>query len=177
MEGLLFYYLAFKLRMMIKIVMSILVVLGCLSCCKESEGICEPGKLVSLTIEEVIVKKFSNRKANGDEWDESFLESEYPADLVVSVSSGAELIGMTQIYKPNVTSPSHVSFSTSYLITNVDLILTISIWDKDDVENEFIGSVIGIPRDVYRNSDCLRTYSFIQNEMEIDMIATYTEVK
>lgn len=154
--------------------MLILVVIGILSC---DEDCSNADKLIYLNIEEITIKNFPNFKPNGDGWDDSFFESEYPADLVITVTNGGQYIGGTQIYMPNVESPSEVDFETSIPVTGVDLDLTISVWDMDEDENEFIGSVTGVPREIYRNSECSPTFNFDQGAMEIEIFATYTEIE
>ncbi len=136
---------------------------------------CDPDRLVEINIEEITVKSFSNLKPTGEVWDDSPLESEYPADLVIAIGYPDTIVWQSEIYVPNVKSPTETIFSHNVSLTNMDENFTISVWDMDDVENEFIGSVSQSPRLIYQMGNCLPSYSLVKDSLEVEIIASYVE--
>lgn len=156
---------------MLKNIILLSIVLGFLACGEDCDN---SDNLISLSVVEISVISFPNLKPNGDEWDDSFLDSEFPADLAISVSSGNEEIGQSDAYKANVISPTRTTFEDRYFISEVDEELTISIFDMDDNnEVEFIGSVSKTPKEIYSESACTSLFTFSENNLVIEIAVTY----
>lgn len=143
--------------------------------CSEEEDHCNPERLQSINIEEITVRSFPNFKPDGEVWDTSFVITEYPADLVVVIYNSDSIIWQSQIYKPNVTSPSETTFTQVVPLMNVDQEVVISVWDMDDIENEFIGSVQFVGREIYSSFACNKEFLLDQNNIIIEVTATFNE--
>ena len=120
-------------------------------------------------------KSFPNVKPNGDQWDQSLFESEFPADPILTISLGNEIVAGTDIYMPNIISPFDAKYNVWHTIEDVDLKLTISVWDKDEEEDEFMASVEAFPRDIYEESGCTSLYLFSNDDCEIEIEVSYEE--
>ncbi len=157
---------------MIRILIKFYIVFILFSC---GDDCGDPQNLKSMRIEGITLRSFPNEKPNGDQWDQSLFESEFPADPILTISVGNETVAGTDIYMPNIISPFEAEYDVWYTVEQVDLKLTISVWDKDEEEDEFMASVEAFPRDIYEVAGCTSKYLFSNDDCEIEIEVSYEE--
>lgn len=156
--------------MMIRIIIALLFVFSLSNCSKDCG---DANKLISMRIEGIVLKSFPNTKPDGSQWDESVIVTEFPADPIITISSGIDIIAETEIYMPNIVSPFEAIYNAWFTIEKMNQSITLSVWDKDELENEFIASVSGIPKEMFEESGCNSTYLFSTEECEIEIEVSY----
>lgn len=150
--------------------MPLLVAITLLSC--DKDGVDERS-LVKIDINKITLKSFPSSAPDGSNWD--FLSGDQKPDVYITVSSGGSVLGNSGRYD-EAESGQLLPYNDHYLITNMDVGITITLYDYDLAsDDERIGSVTFFPREIYSDSGGSFTHTIIDNNIELDIEAIYTE--